>query len=111
MLAVLTSWPRRPWRSIGPGGHCLFLFMNSRATRSFWDAFNELSPEAQKQAVKQYRLWLASPRHPSVQFKKIGNKWSARVSDNYRALGVMDGDTVVWFWIGTHARYDQLLRG
>jgi mRNA-degrading endonuclease RelE of RelBE toxin-antitoxin system len=69
--------------------------MNSRATRAFWDCYKELPPEIQRQAVKQYRLWLLSPRHGSLQFKKTGNKWSARVSDNYRVLGVMDGDTVI----------------
>ena len=28
----------------------------------------------------------------------------------YRALAVLDGDLAVWFWIGTHADYDRLLR-
>lgn len=84
--------------------------MNSRATKSFWACFGELPPGVQNQAIKQYRQWRKNPYHPSVHFKRIGSKWSARVSNNYRALGVMDADTVVWFWIGTHARYDRLLR-
>jgi hypothetical protein len=33
-----------------------------------------------------------------------------RIGLAYRALGVRDGDDVVWFWIGSHADYDQLLR-
>jgi len=28
----------------------------------------------------------------------------------YRALGILEGEVIVWFWIGTHAEYDQLLR-
>jgi len=28
----------------------------------------------------------------------------------YRALAVRDGDVILWFWIGTHADYDILLR-
>ena len=24
----------------------------------------------------------------------------------YRAIGVVDGATTVWYWIGTHADYD-----
>jgi len=24
-------------------------------------------------------------------------------------VGTLDGDTVIWFWIGTHADYDKLL--
>jgi hypothetical protein len=27
----------------------------------------------------------------------------------YRALGVRRDDTIVWFWIGSHADYDKLL--
>jgi hypothetical protein len=28
----------------------------------------------------------------------------------HRALGIVDDDIIVWFWIGTHAEYDRLLR-
>ena len=46
----------------------------------------------------------------AVQFKKIGRYCSARITDDYRAVGVKDEDTIVWFWIGTYAEYDKLLR-
>ena len=36
--------------------------------------------------------------------------YAARVGLGYRALAILDGDAAVWFWIGTHAEYDQLLR-
>jgi len=45
-----------------------------------------------------------------VNFKKIGRYWSARVTNDYRALGVMTGDTVIWFWIGSHADYDRIIK-
>jgi len=32
------------------------------------------------------------------------------VNDDYRVLGVREGNVIVWIWIGTHAEYDQLLR-
>jgi hypothetical protein len=35
--------------------------------------------------------------------------YTARVGISYRAAGVLDGDTVVWYWIGTHAEYDRLV--
>jgi hypothetical protein len=35
--------------------------------------------------------------------------YSARVGIGYRAVGVLDGDTITWFWIGSHANYDRLL--
>ena len=35
--------------------------------------------------------------------------FSARVSLGYRALAIREEDTWVWFWIGSHSDYDQLL--
>ena len=54
----------------------------------------------------------ADPHHPSLHFKKIGGTkhlGSVRVGEHYRALGVEKPDSLVWFWIGTHAEYDGLL--
>ena len=36
--------------------------------------------------------------------------YSARVGIGYRALATVEGDTAVWFWVGSHAEYDQLLK-
>jgi hypothetical protein len=84
--------------------------MKSHATSKFWENYRRLSPQIRQTAVKQYRLWLNDPRHSSVQFKKTGAFWSARITDDYRALGIMEKDTVIWFWIGGHAEYERLLR-
>ncbi len=84
--------------------------MKSRVVASFWDGYNRLPEEIQKLALKQYKLWQTNPHHPSVRFKKVGLYWSARVTDDYRAVGIMDGDTVLWFFIGTHAEYNQVLK-
>jgi hypothetical protein len=32
------------------------------------------------------------------------------VSRGYRALCFLEGETTVWFWIGSHAEYDRILR-
>jgi hypothetical protein len=84
--------------------------MKSRAIASFWDDYDRLPDEIQKLAVKQYKLWLTNLHHPSVRFKKVGPYWSARITDDYRAVGIMDGDAIVWFFIGTHAKYNHLLK-
>jgi hypothetical protein len=34
---------------------------------------------------------------------------SVRVSKGWRALGLLMGDTIHWFWIGSHAEYDRLI--
>ena len=84
--------------------------MRSRAVDSFWKAHDSLPESIRRAARKQYALWLRDPSHPSLRFKKVGNYWSARVTDGYRAVGTMDGDTVVWFFIGTHDQYKQTIR-
>ena len=84
--------------------------MKSRASSKFWASYQQLSPEVQQRARKQYRLWAANPDHSSIRFKKIKGFWSARIDARYRALGIMDGDTIVWFWIGTHDEYEQILK-
>jgi hypothetical protein len=33
-----------------------------------------------------------------------------RITRGCRALGVLDGDTITWFWIGGHDEYERLLR-
>lgn len=71
-----------------------------------------LPPDARRQAVAAYRLFLEDPFHLGLQFKRIGrrrNIWSVRVGLHYRALGERNEDRVLWFWIGTHAEYDRLL--
>jgi hypothetical protein len=50
--------------------------------------------------------------HPSLQFKRIhGHEtlFSVRIGRGWRALGLREGDTITWFWIGSHAEYDQLI--
>jgi len=35
--------------------------------------------------------------------------YSAQINRNYRAVGQLNEDTIIWFWIGSHAKYDMLL--
>jgi len=84
--------------------------MKSRAASSFWNNYALLPKEIQVAANKQHRLWLQDPKHWSLQFKKVQDYWSARVTNHYRVLGIMEGDTVIWFWIGPHGEYERLIR-
>ncbi len=27
----------------------------------------------------------------------------------YRALGIVEGDDIIWFWVGSHSDYDKLI--
>jgi hypothetical protein len=61
-------------------------------------------------ADANFALLKNDPRHPSLQFKKVGQYWSVRVGLHYRALAVETEDRYLWFWIGSHADYDRLIR-
>ncbi|MEZ4769368.1 MAG: hypothetical protein R2844_13195 [Caldilineales bacterium] len=87
--------------------------MKSRTTRKFWEQYNALPVDIQLRADKAYRLWLVEPNASSLQFKRVDSEepiYSVRISRNYRALGVLSGDTITWFWIGKHDIYDRILR-
>ena len=62
-------------------------------------------------ASKQYAIFGQNPRHPSLQLKPVGEFWSARVNDAYRALAVREGNIFTWFWIGAHDEYERMLNG
>lgn len=85
--------------------------MKHRATPDFWYHYRQLPIEVQELADRCYEFLNQNSRYPSLHFKKVGSFWSVRIGIHYRALALEDGDDIVWFWIGTHAEYDQLLRG
>ena len=84
--------------------------MRHFASPSFWKCYGELPLSVQKLAERKFALLKTNPAHPALRLKKVGKYWSARVGRKYRALGVKVGEGLVWFWIGTHAEYDKLLR-
>jgi hypothetical protein len=75
-----------------------------------WKRFNALPKEVRQLARKNFELLKSDPCHPSLQFKRLGEHWSARVGLHYRALALEDGSDFVWVWIGSHAEYDRLIR-
>jgi len=85
----------------------------SRRHPHFKRDFARLPKQVQQQAREAYRRFKCDPQHPGIEFKKLHTAqplWSVRINDSYRAVGVRDGEKVIWFFIGTHAQYDQILR-
>ncbi len=85
--------------------------MNSRTTERFRTCLARLPREIQRQAREAYTRFAENPSHPSLRFKRVHPTepvYSVRISSDYRALGVRDGDTMIWFWIGSHTDYDRL---
>jgi hypothetical protein len=87
--------------------------MNSRTTKRFRELFAALPARVKEQARQAYRLFRQNPSHPGLRFKQVHADppiYSARVGISHRAAGVVDGNTVIWYWIGSHADYDALLK-
>ena len=86
--------------------------MKSVRMKEFKELFAKLPPDVQKQAVKAYHIFETDPYHPSLNFECINKKkswYSVRVNQDYRAVGIWKGDTILWFFIGTHTKYDRFL--
>jgi len=87
--------------------------MKSQTTPSFWQHYRALPPEIRRRAQQAYKLWRDNPAHPGLFFKRVKESqpvYSVRIGLGYRALGLLKGDTVTWFWIGTHEEYERLLK-
>lgn len=87
--------------------------MKSRITKQFRKTFSELPDQVKRQTRQAYRLFIENPRHPSLRFKQVHAVlpiYSARISLDYRAVGVLRVDTVIWFWVGIHGEYEKLLK-
>ncbi|MDB9524807.1 hypothetical protein PN498_02305 [Oscillatoria sp. CS-180] len=87
--------------------------MKSSTTKDFRKRLDQLPTLIQEQANKAYALWRTDPHPPSLQFKRVSQRqpiYSARVSLNCKALGLLEKEEIYWFWIGTHAEYDELLK-
>jgi len=79
------------------------------ASTRFWTLYEALPADVRALADRNFALLKSDPRHPSLHFKRIGDLWSVRVGDHYRALGIKVEEGIYWIWIGTHAEYDRMV--
>ena len=87
--------------------------MNSSTTNRFWKSYAQLPSNIRAQAKKTFKTFLSDPYHPSLHYKKVHSSrpiFSVRITKDYRAVGIVDGDEIVWFWIGSHAEYEEILK-
>ena len=88
--------------------------MQSHTTAAFRALLAAAPAAVQAKAKAAYRLWAENPAHPSLRFKKVHDSapiYSVRIDLDWRAVGVVEGGTMVWFWIGPHSAYERLLAG
>ena len=87
--------------------------MKSVTTSQFWKLYNALPEEVQHRADRAYELWQINPYAHGLYFKRVGKQqpiYSVRIGRGHRALGLLQGDAILWFWIGTHDEYERLLK-
>ncbi len=75
--------------------------------------YRELPLEVRQIAKKQYKLFKENPYHSSLHFKRVhSNKpiFSARITLNYRTIGILNDNIIIWFWIGSHDEYERIIK-
>ena len=73
--------------------------MISKTTRLFRQALAQLPKDVRQQAKEAYTLFNQNPNHPGLRFKRVHTTepiYSARINIDYRAIGVVDGEEIVW---------------
>jgi len=87
--------------------------MKSLTNDHFWKCYAGLPQDVRRQAKEAYTLFAKDPYYPRLHFKRIHSTrpiFSARINTDYRAVDLIDGDEITWFWIGPHADHDNLLK-
>lgn len=86
--------------------------MKSLTSSQFWERYRALPEQVQRRADRAYKLWEINPNAHGLFFKRVGKRqpiYSVRIGQDYRALGLHDGDTLLWFWIGPHDEYERMI--
>jgi mRNA-degrading endonuclease RelE of RelBE toxin-antitoxin system len=86
--------------------------MKSVTTPRFKKAFDKLPINIQTRAKNSYLIWKENPQHPSLHYKQIHNSepiYSVRIGLAYRALGRIENETMIWFWIGSHEEFNSMI--
>jgi hypothetical protein len=87
--------------------------MKSKTNRRFKKCAALLPEEERKNANEAFKQFILDPYHPGLHFKRVHSSlpvFSVRISLDYRAVGIIDGDEIIWFWIGSHAEYEKILK-
>lgn len=81
-----------------------------KTNAEFWTHYQNLPLQVQRLADEKFELLKQDPRHPSLNLKRIGTYWVARVGISYQALAREENGILVWFWIGRHDEYMRQIR-
>ena len=86
--------------------------MNSFLSDDFIHCFRDLPEKIKNRARRNYQTWKRNKNHPGLEFKRIHSVkpiYSVRIGIGWRAIGLKNNDTIIWFWIGSHGNYDKII--
>jgi hypothetical protein len=86
--------------------------VQSHTTAAFRKRLQAAPEPIQQKAREAYDLWSQNPAHPSLRYKKIHSTlpiYSVRIDLDWRAVGVLQQGVMVWFFIGSHDEYENLI--
>ena len=84
--------------------------MISRGTSHFWELYSHLPAPVKTAARQAYQKFRQDPANPSLHLERLRfdqRSWSVRVTVNYRAVALREGEEWIWVWIGNHQEFDR----
>ena len=75
----------------------------------FWKCYEKLPKHIKHLADRKFELFKDDHSHPSLEFSKKGAVWTVNIGHHYRAIAFRKGEDIVWFWIGSHEDYNNLM--
>ncbi|MFZ2632015.1 MAG: hypothetical protein WAX48_10590 [Desulfosalsimonadaceae bacterium] len=87
--------------------------MKSWTVPPLWALYDGSPMEIKILASKAYRLWMSNPSAKGLNFKRVSESeaiYSVRIGRTYRALGLLEGDAIYWYFIGNHDAYERELK-
>jgi len=88
--------------------------------REFQQLLDRLPREIRNLALAAFRQFCIDPALTSLRHRALkdtgkgahlAGSFSVSINRQYRAIYFVDGDTNVWYWIGSHADYDVFTGG
>jgi len=90
--------------------------VKSKRTKEFKELFSHLPAAVQALANAAYKVFTSDPNAPSLHSHALKDNDKGRhrngsisvwINQKYRAIYVVDGDTAVWYWCGSHNDYEN----
>ncbi len=87
-------------------------------TREYREMCGRLPRPVRELARLAFGAFVRDPDHPALRRHQLADtdkgrhragSWSVSVTMKYRALYAVDGDTNVWYWIGSHNDYESFI--